>query len=135
MQCRILWASNLFQSDFLWREPSLEFAHQWSRTNFGTSFLPQITLLSKDLQQFFHLCKDAFEHGYLECISSWVKFQFFGAHFTSKSRMATKFSAFDRCTLPTCEKNLQYACRPSKNFFRKSKSWSMWKIVEILTWI
>ena len=57
------------------------------------------------------------EHGYFECISSGVKFQFFGAHFTSKSRIATRFSAFDRYTLPTCEKNLQYAYRSSKNFF------------------
>ena len=76
-----------------------------------------------------------YEHGYFGSIGSGVKFQFFGAHFTSKSRIATRVSAFDRYTLPTCEKNLQYACRPSKNFFRDPKPGSMSKIVKILTWI
>ena len=46
--------------------------------------------------------KNQFEHGYFECISSGVKFQFFGAHFISKSRIATRVAVFDKYTLPTC---------------------------------
>ena len=75
------------------------------------------------------------EHGYFECISSGVKFQFFGAHFTSKSRIATRKGAFDTYALLTCGKNIEYACKSSKIFFCDSKSGSMSKIVKILTWI
>ena len=61
--------------------------------------------------------KTANEHGYFECISSGVKFQFSSAHFTSKSRIATRVGSFDTYTLLTCGKNIEYACKSSKNFF------------------
>ena len=56
------------------------------------------------------------EHGYFGSIGSGVKFQFFGAHFTSTSRISMRVGAFDSSTLPLCEKNMELACGTS-NFF------------------
>ena len=57
-----------------------------------------------------------YEHGYFGSIGSGVKFQFFGAHFTSTSRISMRVGAFDSSTLPLCGKNMELACGTS-NFF------------------
>ncbi len=44
----------------------------------------------------------ASEHGYFGSLGSGVKFQFFGVHFTSTSRISMRVGAFDSSTLPLC---------------------------------
>ena len=54
-----------------------------------------------------------YERGYFRSISSGRDFQFFSAHFFSKSRTDTRVGAFDRYTLPTYWKIIEKSC----NFF------------------
>ena len=61
------------------------------------------------------------EHGYFEPITSGVKFQFFGAHFTCRSRMSMRVGAFDRYTLSLRWKNMELVCRPFEFFYKPRK--------------
>ena len=61
------------------------------------------------------------EHGYFEPITSGVKFQFFGAHFTCRCRMSMRVGAFDRYTLPLWWKNMELVCRPFEFFLQGTK--------------
>ena len=54
------------------------------------------------------------EHGYFDSIGSGREFQFFSAHFISKSRTDTRVGALDRYTFPTYVKIIEKSC----NFFQ-----------------
>ena len=58
------------------------------------------------------------ERGYFGSISSGWDFQFFSAHFFSKSRTDTRVGAFDRYTLPTYWKIIKKSCNFLKKVFR-----------------
>ena len=49
------------------------------------------------------------------------EFQFFGPHFTSKSRTDTRVGAFDRYTLSLRWKNMELVCRPFEFFLQDTK--------------
>ena len=66
-------------------------------------------------------CTLKFEHGYFEPITSGVKFQYFGAHLTCRSRMSMRVGAFDRYTLPLWWKNMELVCRPFNFFLQGTK--------------
>ena len=67
------------------------------------------------------LCKKIYEHGYFGSIGSGVKFQFFGTHFTSTSRISMRVGAFDSSTLPLCGKNMELVYGTSNLFFWDTK--------------
>ena len=71
--------------------------------------------------ELFSACKKSNEHGYFEPITSGVKFQFFGSHFTCRSRMSMRVGAFDRYTLPLRWKNMELICKPFEFFYRALK--------------
>ena len=60
--------------------------------------------------------KQTYEHGYSNSIGSGREFQFFSAHFISKSHTDTRVGALYRYTLPTYVKIIEKSC----NFFQKS---------------
>ena len=62
-----------------------------------------------------------YERGYFRSISSGRDFQFFSAHFFSKSRTDTRVGAFDRYTLPTYGKIIEKSCNFLKIFFDTPK--------------
>ena len=63
------------------------------------------------------LSQHQYERGYFGSISSGRDFQFFSAHFFSKSRTDTRVGAFNRYTLPTYGKTIENICNIKKNFF------------------
>ena len=73
------------------------------------------------------------EHGYFDFIGSGREFQFFSAHFISKSRTDTKVGALDRYTLPTYEIIIEKSC----NFFQKifeAPKLALFKILDQEKW-
>ena len=58
----------------------------------------------------------ACERGYFGSISSGRHFQFFSAHFFSKSRTDTRVGAFNRYTIPTYGKIIENICNIKKIF-------------------